>query len=298
MGETARAGLAFYLRHVTKIRLAEAAWYNDTDKPQNTAEWEDWSEKHARVLARLLQRMPLLVKLCAKWRDWSICQMVGRALLLVPGPLQLTEMEWDYNARVKLPKLFASKDMPCFVAVGMVLGKFPKLAVLDIFDWKFLMSQRNWSLVNSAITLGKLPYLEVLVLPAGDVLELICDTFQTRHRLQEGNIICDAASGPPPPPQAMLKNLQICDFSYSGTGDWGVVQELLELPLFGRLEYIHFVYGGGEGDDKLPEQMEYLADYIQFTEGAPCLLGLGIVCQRDSEEGLGRLADVLANGGA
>lgn len=41
-----------------------------------------------------------------------------------------------------------------------------------------------------------------------------------------------------------------------------------------------------------------MADYIQFTEGAPCLLGLGIVCQHDSEEGLGRLANVLANGGA
>ena len=62
MGAIARACLAFYPRQAIQISLYEASWINDPIKPENEAEWQEWSEKHTRILVRLLQRLPLLAR--------------------------------------------------------------------------------------------------------------------------------------------------------------------------------------------------------------------------------------------
>lgn len=134
------------------------------------------------------------LSLYAEWREWSICHFFCRALLLVPGQLQLMEMEWDYCGGLQVPALFASEDMPSFVAIGMALDRFPKLRALDFLKWYFLVASDNWSYVNTAITLGKLPNVVDLALHAGNAVDVIADALQTRVQLQESNIICDSAS--------------------------------------------------------------------------------------------------------
>lgn len=181
------------LRQISNLRiegepLVEALMKHNQESTQPL---ECDIDHYAQILADLLQQMLDLLHIFVetdKWH-WVLHQIIGKAFLLLPGPLKLHHIVGP-RKQAPLPPDFISP-----LAFAIAEGRLPFLRSLDMLnvgeyeDYLCSWQSRNFDCLSTAIERGYLSHLTIIQLEGGEAVNYVEQAFRQRFLLEQQTIV-------------------------------------------------------------------------------------------------------------
>lgn len=194
-----------------------------------------------------------------KKKEFWLHQVIGKALLRLPRPLKVEEIERLGDARP------AFLDLTSPLAVAIAEGRLPLLRSLDIYNngegIAYFCQPQNLAYLGKAITRGYLSQLRTLLLEGVAAVNIFEQAY--RGRLAHGQHGGGTNKGPFF--QANVHTLSVLLKDNRLGHSWGRLLELLSLPAFGHLQILSLLSTPEEGDEAeelVSRQLATIAAYI------------------------------------